>query len=116
MTTAFQLRLNCLELGHQPLLRRLAPHDECSIFPALPTIMREAQKREGFRLSLSPLLSALSGEPPKLDQPRLLRVQFQAELRQALPEFFQKSLRLCSALEAHHQVSRPGESHPEPLS
>jgi hypothetical protein len=54
--------------------------------------MREAQKREGLRLSLSPLLSAWGGEPPKLDQPRFFRVQFQAELRQALPEFFQKAL------------------------
>jgi hypothetical protein len=27
---AFQLRLDCLELGHQPLLRRLAPYDEGS--------------------------------------------------------------------------------------
>jgi hypothetical protein len=31
-------------------------------------------------------------------------MQFQAELRQALPEFFQKSLRLRPALEAHHQI------------
>jgi len=66
---AFQLRFNCLELGHRPLL--LAPYDELSIFPALPAVVREDQKREGLRLSLSPLLSVLSGEPPKLDQPRL---------------------------------------------
>src|ERR1700694_31653 len=104
MTAALQLHFDCLELGHQPLLRRLAPDDERSIFPTLPTVMREAQKREGLRLSLSPLLSVTSGEPPELDQPRLLRVQFQAELRQALPEFFQESLRLRSAFEAHHQI------------
>src|SRR5713101_1844027 len=53
MTPVFQLRFDCLELGHQPLLRRLAPYDERSILPALPTVMREAQKREGLRLSLS---------------------------------------------------------------
>jgi hypothetical protein len=46
----------------------------------------------------------LDGEPPELDQPRLLRMQFQAELRQALPEFLQKSLRFRSALETHHQI------------
>jgi hypothetical protein len=74
MTSARQLRFDCLELGYQPLLRRLAPHDERSIFPALPTVVSEAQKREGFRFSLSPLLSVLSGEPPKLDQPCLLRM------------------------------------------
>src|SRR5277367_5201020 len=55
VTTMFQLHLNCLELSHQPLLRRLAPHDERSVFPALPTVMREAQKRKGLRLSLSSL-------------------------------------------------------------
>jgi hypothetical protein len=48
--------------------------------------------------------SILGGEPPELDQPRLLRVQLQAELRQALLEFSQESLRLRSALETHHQI------------
>src|SRR5713226_4332949 len=62
MAAVLQLRLNCLELGHQPLLRRFAPYDECPIFPALPTVMREAQKREGLRLSLSPPLSVLDSE------------------------------------------------------
>ena len=43
-------------------------------------------------------------------------MQFQAELRQTLPEFLQESLRLRSAFETHHKVSSPGESHPEALS
>jgi hypothetical protein len=68
----FQLRFDCLELSYQPFLRRLAPYYERSVFPALPTVVREAQKREGLRFSLSPLLSVLDGEPPELDQPRLL--------------------------------------------
>src|SRR5712692_4792901 len=92
MTAALQLRLDCLELGYQPLLRRFAPDDERSVLPALPTVMREAQKREGLRLFLSPPRSVLGGEPPELDQPCLLRMQFQAELRQTLPEFLQESL------------------------
>ena len=71
MTAVFQLRLDCLELGHQPLLRRLAPYDERSILPALPTVMCEAQKRKGLRRSLSPLLSVGGGVPPELDQPRM---------------------------------------------
>src|SRR5258708_37845104 len=87
VAAAFQLRLNGLELGHHPLLRRFAPYDERSIFPALPTVVREAQKREGLRFSLSPLLSVSGGEPAELDQPRLFPMQFPAELRQALPEF-----------------------------
>jgi hypothetical protein len=31
-------------------------------------------------------------------------MQFQAELRQAFPEFLQESLRFRSALETHHQI------------
>ena len=104
MTPVFELHFDCLELSHHPLLRRLAPYDERSILPALPAIMRETQKREGIRFSLSPLLSILCGEPPKLDQSRLLRMQFQTKLRQAFPEFFQELFRLRSALEAHHQI------------
>jgi hypothetical protein len=38
------------------------------------------------------LLSVLNGELPKLDQPRLLRMQFQAELGQALQEYFEESV------------------------
>ena len=68
ITPVFELRFDCLELGHHPLLRRLASYDERSILPALPAVMRKAEKREGPRFSLSPLLSVLSGEPPKLDQ------------------------------------------------
>jgi hypothetical protein len=36
--------------------------------------MRETQEREGVRFSFSMSLSVLSGEPPKLDQPRLCRM------------------------------------------
>ena len=92
------------QLRHHPLARRFAPYDETAVAPPLPTVMREAQKREGLRLSLSSLHSAWGGEPPKLDQPSLFRVQFQAELRQALPEFLQETLGLRPALEAHHQI------------
>ena len=46
--------------------------------------MREAQEREAPRLSLATLLPVLSGEPPKLDQPRLIRMEFQTELGQTL--------------------------------
>ena len=58
---------NCfksMQLRHHPLLRRLAPDDECAGFLALPAVMREAQEREGLRLSLSTLLPVLSGQIP----------------------------------------------------
>src|SRR5450631_3134786 len=104
MPPADQLCLNGQQLRHHPLLRRYTPHSECSIFPALPAIMREAQKRKGFRFPLTTLLPVLSGEPPKLDQSRLLGMSFEAELREPFPELFQESLRLHSAFEAHHQI------------
>jgi hypothetical protein len=72
MAAADQFCLNCQQLRHHPLLRRLAPHCEGSIFPALSAIMREPQKGKGLRLTVTTLLPVLSGEPPELDHSRLL--------------------------------------------
>src|SRR5262249_3816996 len=41
---------------------------------ALPTVVREAQERKGFRLSFTTLLPILGGEPPKFDQSCFLRM------------------------------------------
>ena len=57
MTEARKFQFNRLELSNQPLLCRLTPDDERSVLPALPAVMREAQKGEGLRLSLPPPLS-----------------------------------------------------------
>src|SRR5258708_22442130 len=78
--------------------------------------MREAQERKGLWLSLAAPLPVLFGEPPELDQSRLLRMQFRAELRQTFSKLLEETLGFRPAFEAHHKVSRPGESHPEPLS
>jgi hypothetical protein len=48
--------------------------------------MGEAQEVEGFRLALTMLLPSRGGEPPELDQPRLVGVQDQAEFPEALPQ------------------------------
>src|SRR5579864_6603890 len=69
-----QFCLDCVQLGHHPLLGRFPPDDEGPIAPALPATMREAQEREGLRFSLSTLLPALSGEPPELNQSRFIRM------------------------------------------
>ena len=47
MSEASQLLFDFLELGHHPLLGRLTPYDQGSVVPALPTIVCEAQTREG---------------------------------------------------------------------
>jgi hypothetical protein len=50
---AAQLCLKGMQLCHHSLLRRFPPDDERTIAPLLPAVMREAQEREGFRLSLA---------------------------------------------------------------
>src|SRR5215470_1985969 len=70
--SATQFCFDCMQLCHHPLLRCFPPYDKGSIAPALPTVMGEAQKREGLRLALSTLLPVPSGEPPELNQPCLL--------------------------------------------
>ena len=69
-----QLRLNGGQLGHHGLLRRLPPDRECCIAPALPAIVREAQKRKALRLPFSTPRPILSGEPPKFNQSCFLRM------------------------------------------
>ncbi len=48
----------------------------------LPADMREAQKIERVRLTFSPSFPILFGKLPELDQTRLVRMEFQAELKQ----------------------------------
>ena len=91
-----QLRSNFLELGRQAFAHRLPAYREVARLVVGPTDVGETQKVKGLRLSFSALFPALSGEAPKLDQARLLRVQFQPELPQAFPEFFQETLRFRS--------------------
>jgi hypothetical protein len=85
-------------------------------FEFSPQIVREPEKLEGLRFSLALLLPLRPGLSPKLNQSRLLRMHLQSELRQPLPELLQESLGFRPVLESDDQVSRPGESHPEPLS
>jgi hypothetical protein len=51
-----------------------------------PTTVREAQKVERFRSALPPLAPPLARIPAKLDQPRLIRMQSQPELRQTFSQ------------------------------
>src|ERR1035438_6449338 len=65
---ATQLCLYRMQLCHHPLLCRFPPDDEGPTAPALHTVMREAQEREGLGFSLPTLLPVSSGEPPELDR------------------------------------------------
>src|ERR1035438_7491235 len=70
MHPAAQLCLNRKQLRHHPLLCRFPPDDEGPIAPALPTVMCEAQEREGLGVFLPPLFPVSSGGPPPPKQPR----------------------------------------------
>ena len=59
-----------------------------------------------LRLREPTRLSTLSGEPPELDQPRLLLVQPQPEPREPLAQRGPEPLSVTTMLEAHHEVVR----------
>jgi len=69
-----KLYLNDIELRNHSLLRRNAPDVEGPAARELSTEMREPQKRKGLGFSLTTPLSVSDGEPPELDQTRLVRV------------------------------------------
>ena len=54
-----------------------------------------------FRATLFPVTGGIA---PELNQPGLLRVEFQAELRQPLLEVLKEPHGIGSLLEAHHKI------------
>ena len=57
-------------------------------------------------------LSILGGEPPELDEPRLLGMQFQPELRESLAQLGEEPLGVTLVLEANDEVvSEPHDDH-----
>ena len=69
-----KLSLDNADLRNHPLLRRNAPDIKSSAALEISAKMRESQKREGPGFSLATLLPVSEGEPPELDQTRLLRM------------------------------------------
>ena len=69
-----KLSLDNADLRNHPLLRRNAPDIKSSAAREVSTVMREPQKREGLGFSLATPLSVSDGEPPELDQSRLVRM------------------------------------------
>src|SRR5437763_1579946 len=87
-----------LQFRLQPLPRRLPANLEMTLSGG-STPMCKPQKREALRLPFPPRPALLCGVWSELDQSRLLRVQFQSELRQPLPKFLEKPLGLAAVLE-----------------
>src|SRR5215468_6169171 len=68
--------------------------------------MREAQKVERLGFPFSSSFPVLFGKPAELDPARLVRVQFQSELGQALSQVFQKAIGVRLVLESNNSVIR----------
>src|SRR5262249_62350393 len=68
------------------------------------TKVRKPQKRKVLAFSLATPLSLSSGEPPELDQTRLVRMQFQTEPYQPFPKLRKEPLGVGSVLKAHHKI------------
>ena len=73
--------------------------------PGLRARVRKAEKLERLRLTEAPRLTTPGGEPPELDEPRLLGVQLQGELREFL------SRRSAQNRSASSRCSNPPRSH-----
>ena len=70
-----------------PLLtHRLANYRKLAL-SRLPADMRKTKKVKGLRLPFPTFRTTLSGKPPKLNQTRFVRVQFQSKPRKPLTQF-----------------------------
>src|SRR5215469_9411871 len=85
-------------------------------FSIHPTDMFEAQKFESLRSPQSVSLTCHARESPKEYAPSLFLGQLQTEFREPLPHLLLEMVHVLSILETHHEVSSPGEFHPEALS
>ena len=81
----------------------LRPQPEPSVL-ALPADVREAQEVEGLRLADSPGLLVAGRVAPELDQPGLVGMQLQSELREPSAKVSQEPLGVTSMLEPDDEV------------
>ncbi len=99
-----------VELGPDRGQRRLhalfgrQPHDLELSLSVRSTTVGKAQEVERLRSSLPPPASSLDRKAAELDQPRLVRVQGEPELRQPFPKILQEGSRRPHMLKAHHTI------------
>jgi hypothetical protein len=111
MSAPPHLGFDLRELAAQAL-RHGSPYHLKPTLPGLPADMREAQKVAALRFTPTLLLTPLSCKAAKLDQARLVWVQFQAKLGTALPQCLQELLGFLTLFESHDDViDIPDETH-----
>src|SRR5215510_5017007 len=106
MPATLELVVDLTQLRPHPLRDRDALEPE----PArrgLRADVREPQETERLRLTQTSRLPSPGGVPPELDQPRLVRVQFQPEPRQPFTKLDQEPLRILLILEPNDEVVSP---------
>jgi hypothetical protein len=100
-----------LKLTLPALAHRLPQHHKFAL-AGLCTAVREPEKVKGLRFSFASALSVLFCMPAKLDQARLLGVQFQPKALKPLHKLAQKLLPVLSALKSHNEVvDKPHHDH-----
>jgi GMP synthase-like glutamine amidotransferase len=101
----FELGFHRLKLRLQPFAHRLTQHREPAL-PSLPAAMREAKEVESLRRTSIPAIHSITPRTAaELDQPRLLGVQFQPEVREPLAQLGKEPLCLDSMLEPNGKTS-----------
>jgi hypothetical protein len=111
--TAFQFVFDLHERHPHPFGDRDTLELETSV-PARPADKRKPQKIERLRLTLTTVGAVVGGEPPELDQPRLIRVQLQPKLRHTPTKIDKEPLRIRPVLEAADKIIR--EAHDDHLT
>jgi len=103
MPASLELHFQLPQLGPHPLPHRPPHQDEPPRFRP-PATMREAQEAERLRLPFSPPLSPLGRVASELNQARLVRMQLQRELAQALAQLLEEPLSVATVLESNDEV------------
>src|SRR5579885_360664 len=104
-----KVSFHLLQLGLQPLAHRQPQHRKHSVASLPHADMREAEKVERLRFSLSASLPVADRKWTKLQQPRLLGMQFELELTESLLKLRPEPLGIRPDLKAQHDIVR--ESH-----
>ena len=98
-----QLGLDRAQLGLQPLLVRDALELETPV-PCFAQMCVKPRNRKRLGSPLAARCPVSGGEPPELDQARLLGGQLQVEPREPFAKITEEPLSVATMLKAHHEV------------
>src|SRR5664280_1406966 len=103
MPAPLEFIFDLMQLGPHPLRDGLALEPETPAL-VLPADVREAQEVERLGLPVAPGRTIPGGIAPELDEPGLVGMQLQAELRETLTKVGEELLRIGLMLESGHEV------------